>query len=338
MSSLATTPPVAVGASSQQARRASASATPCQAASIPRSLSSKSARGPGPAHFASGSLSNNGGQRPPALVVADAAPATTTVGFAAPVPVGASSSAAGHAAAALASPQGANGSRGLLSSALEGGGGAAAGGGALSASLGRAPSSLLSPKQSLFADPTGASSRVLREEAAALEAAIAAAAAADATATATAEEAAATRTVDLLADDDATTTTTNANNNSRTDDEDSDTPEALLAAAQRRHDVFRAPGVAAALRLAARLHASAPPRASGEPLIAHCVAVATILAELGLGEDLVAAGLLHDALGPRSSLLSSAAAPAAPAAATPQRGARLTPCCGRCRCRSGCRS
>ena len=37
-------------------------------------------------------------------------------------------------------------------------------------------------------------------------------------------------------------------------------------------------------------------RKSGEPVLAHCVATALILAELGLDETVVAAGLLHDAL------------------------------------------
>ena len=35
-------------------------------------------------------------------------------------------------------------------------------------------------------------------------------------------------------------------------------------------------------------------RASGEPYVNHCLAVATILAEMKLPPDVVAAGLLHD--------------------------------------------
>jgi ppGpp synthetase/RelA/SpoT-type nucleotidyltranferase len=198
------------------------------------------------------------------------------------------------------------------------------GGGVSPASLGGGlsprPSSSSSPSRHPPPPPILTTTRIntppqsqKQQEAAALEAAIAAANNA-ATATSTVEEAAATRTVDDL----STTTTTEA---TTTTDSTADTPEAMLAAAARRHAVFRAPVVAAALRLAARLHSGSAPRASGEPLLAHCVSVATILAELGLGEDLVAAGLLHDALGPRSALLravpAAAAAPSSSAAPPP---------------------
>lgn len=59
--------------------------------------------------------------------------------------------------------------------------------------------------------------------------------------------------------------------------------------------MFRASNVTAAYALAARAHAGQT-RKSGESVLAHCCATALILAELGLPEDAVAAGLLHDVL------------------------------------------
>jgi GTP pyrophosphokinase len=61
------------------------------------------------------------------------------------------------------------------------------------------------------------------------------------------------------------------------------------------HPVLDAPVVRAAYAAAARAHAGQA-RKSGEPVLAHCLATAQILAELGLPEETVAAGLLHDAL------------------------------------------
>ncbi|GBF97320.1 GTP diphosphokinase, chloroplastic-like [Raphidocelis subcapitata] len=61
------------------------------------------------------------------------------------------------------------------------------------------------------------------------------------------------------------------------------------------HPVLDAPVVRAAYMAAARAHAGQA-RRSGEPVISHCLATAVILAELGLPEETVAAGLLHDVL------------------------------------------
>ena len=67
--------------------------------------------------------------------------------------------------------------------------------------------------------------------------------------------------------------------------------EALVA----RHAVFDSPVVRAAYAAAARAHAGRA-RKSGEPALAHCLAVAEIVAGLGLPADAVAAALLHDAV------------------------------------------
>eukprot|EP00879_Flechtneria_rotunda_P000309 GHRR01000400.1.p1 GENE.GHRR01000400.1~~GHRR01000400.1.p1 ORF type:complete len:920 (+),score=392.79 GHRR01000400.1:268-3027(+) len=64
---------------------------------------------------------------------------------------------------------------------------------------------------------------------------------------------------------------------------------------QAKHPVFSSSTVAAAYSLAASAHAGQV-RKSGEPVLAHCTATGLILAELGLPEDVVAAGLLHDVL------------------------------------------
>ncbi len=48
-----------------------------------------------------------------------------------------------------------------------------------------------------------------------------------------------------------------------------------------------------AYRVAEKAH-SGQKRASGEPYINHCLAVAAILAEFSMPTDIIAAGLLHD--------------------------------------------
>src|SRR5574341_1013565 len=48
-----------------------------------------------------------------------------------------------------------------------------------------------------------------------------------------------------------------------------------------------------AYKVAERAH-EGQKRASGEPYVNHCIAVATILAEFGVPAEVVAAGLLHD--------------------------------------------
>ncbi|GBF96346.1 GTP diphosphokinase, chloroplastic-like [Raphidocelis subcapitata] len=70
---------------------------------------------------------------------------------------------------------------------------------------------------------------------------------------------------------------------------------APLDALAASHPVLDAPVVRAAYLAAARAHAGQA-RRSGEPVISHCLATAVILAELGLPEETVAAGLLHDVL------------------------------------------
>jgi hypothetical protein len=70
---------------------------------------------------------------------------------------------------------------------------------------------------------------------------------------------------------------------------------APLDAAASRHAVFSSPLVRAAYAAAAGAHAGQV-RKSGAPVISHCLATAEILAELGLPEEAVAAGLLHDVL------------------------------------------
>jgi hypothetical protein len=62
-----------------------------------------------------------------------------------------------------------------------------------------------------------------------------------------------------------------------------------------QHPVLDAPVVRAAYLVAARAHAGQA-RKSGEPVLSHCLATAVVLAELGLPEETVAAGLLHDVL------------------------------------------
>eukprot|EP00775_Hariotina_reticulata_P014283 gene14283-10_t len=64
---------------------------------------------------------------------------------------------------------------------------------------------------------------------------------------------------------------------------------------QAQHPVFYHSTVTLAYDIAARAHAGQL-RKSGETVLSHCAAAALILAELGLSEEVVAAGLLHDVL------------------------------------------
>lgn len=68
-----------------------------------------------------------------------------------------------------------------------------------------------------------------------------------------------------------------------------------MAPLQSEFAVFSSSNVAAAFAFAARAHAGQV-RKNGEPVLTHLVATARILAELGLPEEVVAAGLLHDVL------------------------------------------
>ncbi|TVU37948.1 hypothetical protein EJB05_11293, partial [Eragrostis curvula] len=68
---------------------------------------------------------------------------------------------------------------------------------------------------------------------------------------------------------------------------------ALLAGAQARHAIFRNELVGRAFSVAEAAHRGQV-RASGDPYLQHCVETAALLAELGAGPDVVAAGLLHD--------------------------------------------
>lgn len=68
---------------------------------------------------------------------------------------------------------------------------------------------------------------------------------------------------------------------------------ALIAGAQSRHAIFRDELVRRAFSAAEAAHRGQV-RASGDPYLQHCVETAALLAELGAGPAVVAAGLLHD--------------------------------------------
>ncbi|GJN11052.1 hypothetical protein PR202_ga29213 [Eleusine coracana subsp. coracana] len=68
---------------------------------------------------------------------------------------------------------------------------------------------------------------------------------------------------------------------------------ALLAGAQSTHAVFRDDLVLRAFSVAEAAHRGQV-RASGGPYLQHCIETAALLAELGAGSAVVAAGLLHD--------------------------------------------
>ncbi|KAF7000109.1 hypothetical protein CFC21_016057 [Triticum aestivum] len=68
---------------------------------------------------------------------------------------------------------------------------------------------------------------------------------------------------------------------------------ALLAGAQSRHAIFREELVRKAYYAAEAAHRGQM-RASGDPYLQHCVETAALLAELGAGPPVIAAGLLHD--------------------------------------------
>lgn len=68
-----------------------------------------------------------------------------------------------------------------------------------------------------------------------------------------------------------------------------------LRRAQERHDIFNNELVQTAYMVAAKAHQNQL-RKNGESVLSHCLEVAQILAGLGLDEDTVAAGLLHEVL------------------------------------------
>ncbi|XP_066398018.1 probable GTP diphosphokinase RSH3, chloroplastic [Miscanthus floridulus] len=68
---------------------------------------------------------------------------------------------------------------------------------------------------------------------------------------------------------------------------------ALIAGAQSRHAIFSDELVRRAFAAAEAAHRGQV-RASGDPYLQHCVETAALLAELGAGPAVVAAGLLHD--------------------------------------------
>ncbi|KAJ1291837.1 hypothetical protein BS78_02G347600 [Paspalum vaginatum] len=70
-------------------------------------------------------------------------------------------------------------------------------------------------------------------------------------------------------------------------------PALLLAGAQSRYAIFRDGLVRRAFSAAEAAHRGQV-RASGDPYLHHCVETAVLLAELGAGPAVVAAGLLHD--------------------------------------------
>lgn len=69
--------------------------------------------------------------------------------------------------------------------------------------------------------------------------------------------------------------------------------QTLIAQVQSYNPQANAARILRAYELAFAAHAKQM-RATGEPYISHCLAVSTILAELGLDEDSLLAGLLHD--------------------------------------------
>lgn len=71
--------------------------------------------------------------------------------------------------------------------------------------------------------------------------------------------------------------------------------EPLLSEVERHHPGSQREKIARAFDVAERAH-SGQERKSGEPYITHPVAVATILAELGLTPDTIIAALLHDTI------------------------------------------
>lgn len=72
-------------------------------------------------------------------------------------------------------------------------------------------------------------------------------------------------------------------------------PLPACAAPQAKHAVFSSPLVATAYAVAARAHAGQF-RKNGDPVLSHAAATAEVLAQLGLPDTIVAAGLLHDVL------------------------------------------
>ncbi|CAN6168785.1 unnamed protein product [Urochloa humidicola] len=77
------------------------------------------------------------------------------------------------------------------------------------------------------------------------------------------------------------------------DDGDGDPPALMLAGALSRYAIFRDDLVRRAFFAAEAAHRGQV-RASGDPYLEHCVETAALLAELGAGPAVVAAGLLHD--------------------------------------------
>ncbi|CAK9223095.1 unnamed protein product [Sphagnum troendelagicum] len=71
--------------------------------------------------------------------------------------------------------------------------------------------------------------------------------------------------------------------------------KSLLEAVQAQHKVFLEPCVIKAFRLAEDAH-KGQFRRNGDPYLIHCVETAVILAATGAGSEVVAAGLLHDAV------------------------------------------
>ncbi|CAL5071814.1 unnamed protein product [Urochloa decumbens] len=77
------------------------------------------------------------------------------------------------------------------------------------------------------------------------------------------------------------------------DDGDGDPAALMLAGALSRYAIFRDDLVRRAFFAAEAAHRGQV-RASGDPYLEHCVETAALLAELGAGPAVVAAGLLHD--------------------------------------------
>ncbi len=78
----------------------------------------------------------------------------------------------------------------------------------------------------------------------------------------------------------------------------------ITPSSQERHEVFKGELVCNAFSLAARAYSSHPLRKDGTSQLSHCVLAALTLADLGLDENTVAAGLLHESLRGNASLRS----------------------------------
>ena len=116
----------------------------------------------------------------------------------------------------------------------------------------------------------------------------------------------------------------------------------LVATYRARHPKANADAISRAYDVSKRAHA-AQVRSSGEAYITHPLAVAGIVADLGLDDTTIAAALLHDAVEDTELTLdevddsfgpvvatSSTASPSSSASSSTRRRPSRPPPCGRC--------